>query len=55
MARRSHGVRIASELVRFAMANKLYWMLPLVLVSLLLVVLVVLSGTPLAPFIYSVF
>lgn len=55
MARRSHGLRIARDLVRFAMENKLYWLLPLVLVSLVLVALVVLSATPLAPFIYSVF
>jgi Family of unknown function (DUF5989) len=55
MAKRNHGVRIVKDLVGFAMANKLYWMLPLVLVSLVLVLLVVLSATPLAPFIYSVF
>ena len=55
MAKRNHGVRIAKDLVGFAMENKLYWLLPLVLVSLVLVALVVLSATPLAPFIYSVF
>lgn len=55
MARRNHGARIARDLVAFALANKLYWLVPLVLVSLLLLGLVVASSTPLAPFIYSVF
>jgi hypothetical protein len=55
MARRNHTLRLARDLVRFAWANKLYWVLPMVLVSLVLVLLVAASATPLAPFIYSVF
>ena len=55
MARRSHGLRIAGDLLRFTFQNKKYWLVPVVLVCLLLVALVVLSATPLAPFIYTVF
>ena len=55
MARRNHAVRIAQDLVRFALANKMYWVLPVVLVSLVLLGLVAATATPLAPFIYSVF
>ena len=55
MARRNHASRIAGDLVRFALANKMYWVLPVVLVSLALLGLVVASSTPLAPFIYSGF
>ena len=55
MARRSHGLRVARELARFALENKKWWLVPMRVVSLGLVVLVVLSSTPLAPFIYSAF
>jgi uncharacterized protein DUF5989 len=55
MARRYHGLRIARDLLRFALDNKKWWLVPVVAVSLVLVVLVVLSATPLAPFIYTVF
>ncbi len=41
-------------LFRFALANKVYWLLPLVVVSLLLVGLLATSSTAAAPFIYSV-
>jgi hypothetical protein len=55
MARRNHGLRVARDLVRFALDNKKWWLLPLIVVSLLLVALVAASSTPLAPFIYTVF
>ena len=55
MARRSHSLRIAGDLLGFALANKKWWLLPILAVSLLLVGLVVLSATPLAPFVYTVF
>ena len=55
MARRSPAVRIARDLVRYAMENKKCWLLPIVLVSLVLVALVVVGNTPLAPFIYTLF
>lgn len=44
------------ELVRFLRTRKKYWMIPLILVLLLLSVLIVLtSGSALAPFIYTIF
>jgi hypothetical protein len=55
MARTNHGVRIAKDLVRYAMDNKKWWLLPIIVVSLLLITLVVAGNTPLAPFIYTVF
>ena len=55
MARRSPAARIARDLVRYAMQNKKWWLLPIMLVSLLLVALVVIGNTPLAPFIYTLF
>lgn len=55
MARRSPAARIAKDLVRYAMENKKWWLLPIVLVSLVLVALVVVGNTPLAPFIYTLF
>lgn len=55
MARRSPAAHIARDLLRYAMDNKKWWLLPIVLVSLLLVALVVAGNTPLAPFIYTLF
>jgi hypothetical protein len=37
------------------MVNKKWWLLPIMIVSVLLVALVVVAQTPLAPFIYSMF
>lgn len=42
------------DAVRFALANKVYWLVPLVLVSLALVGIMATSSTAAAPFIYSV-
>jgi hypothetical protein len=44
-----HGV------VAFLLANKKWWIIPIVLVMLLLGALVVLGGTGAAPFIYTLF
>lgn len=55
MARSSHGLRVARELGRFALENKKWWLVPMLVVSIALVALVVLSTTPLAPFIYTAF
>jgi hypothetical protein len=44
----------ARNLLGFALANKPYWVVPLVLVSLLLVGALATSSTEAAPFIYSV-
>jgi len=55
MARRHHGLRVARDFARFAMENKKWWLVPMLVISLVLVVLVYLSTTPLAPFIYTVF
>ena len=47
--------RMARELLQFALDNKKWWLVPVIVVTLLMVVMVVLSATPLAPFIYTVF
>jgi hypothetical protein len=43
------------ELIAFMGENKKWWLLPLVLVFLLLAGLIFLSGTAVAPFIYTLF
>ena len=56
-ARRAHGSNsgIVSEFWSFLRHNKKWWMTPIILVLLLLGVLVVLAGTGVAPFIYTLF
>ena len=44
-----------SELWAFLKSNKKWWMLPIIVLLLLLGLLVLLSGTGLAPFIYTMF
>jgi hypothetical protein len=44
-----------SEFWLFLMENKKWWLLPMVLVILLLGVLVLLSSSPVAPFVYTLF
>ena len=46
---------IFGELWNFLRHNKKWWMTPIILVLLLLGVLVVLGGTGMAPFIYTLF
>ena len=52
MARRAG---IVSEFALFLRTNKAYWMVPIVLVLLLLTAVLVLGGTSVAPFIYTLF
>ena len=44
-----------SEFWVFLAQNKKWWLLPIVLVMLLLGILIMLSGTAAAPFIYTLF
>jgi hypothetical protein len=44
-----------SELWGFMKHNKKWWLLPLIMALVILGVLIVLSGTGLAPFIYTLF
>jgi len=46
---------IGRELIEFLWLNKSWWLLPIVLVLGVLGVLVALSGTAAAPFIYTLF
>jgi len=46
---------IASEFWQFLRQSKKWWLLPIVIVILLFGVLVFLSGTAAAPFIYTLF
>lgn len=44
-----------AQLVYFLKHNKKWWLLPIVAILLLVALLVILSGTALAPFIYPLF
>ena len=46
---------LARELWAFMRARKKWWLLPLIVVLLVFALLVFLSGTGLAPFIYTLF
>jgi hypothetical protein len=46
---------LVSELIGFLMANKKWWLAPILISILLLGLLVVLGGTAAAPFIYTLF
>ena len=46
---------MAAELIDFLRHNKKWWLFPIILVLLLVGVLIVLSGTAAAPFIYPLF
>ncbi len=46
---------LISEFIAFLKENKKWWLLPILLVIGLLGVLVFFSGTPIAPFIYTLF
>jgi hypothetical protein len=43
------------ELVQFLLQNKKWWLAPIVLVILLMGILLILGGTGVAPFIYTLF
>ena len=46
---------LLAEFVQFLAQTRKWWLLPIVLVLLAIGVLIVLSGTALAPFIYTLF
>ena len=46
---------LLKEFWQFLAYNKKWWLLPIVVVMVLLGVLIYLSSTPLAPFIYTLF
>jgi hypothetical protein len=46
---------IVSEFISFMLANKKFWLLPLIIVMLALGLLIMLGGTAAAPFIYTLF
>jgi hypothetical protein len=48
-------VGLVREFLRFLADNKKWWLLPILLVILTLGLLVFLGGTPVAPFIYTLF
>lgn len=43
------------EFIQFACENKKFWLIPLILVLLLLGLLLIVSGSSVAPFIYTLF
>ena len=51
----SRGESLVSEFLSFLAHNKKWWLLPIVIVMLLLGVLIFLSSTAAAPFIYTLF
>ena len=46
---------IVSEYLAFIQHNRKWWMLPIVLVLMLVAALVILGGTPVGPFVYTLF
>lgn len=46
---------LAREFVQFLGEHRKYWLLPLIAILLLLGILVILSGSSVAPFIYTLF
>ena len=46
---------IVREFVAFLYSNSKWWLSPIIVILLLMGLLIVLGGTPLAPFIYSLF
>jgi hypothetical protein len=54
MGKLKHSGRLFKEIWQFAMENKAYWIIPLVLVFVLIAVLVATSQTA-APFVYTLF
>jgi hypothetical protein len=49
------GESLLVEFLDFLKHNKKWWLLPIITVLLLLGVLIILSGTAFAPFIYTLF
>ena len=49
------GKGVLSDISTFLLTNKKWWMTPIIVILLLFGVLIYMSGTALAPFIYSLF
>jgi hypothetical protein len=49
------GESLAAEFLAFLAHNKKWWLLPIVLVMAMLALLIMLSSSPIAPFIYTLF
>ncbi len=54
-AQQAKQTGILKEFFLFLRYNKKYWMIPIVITLLALAVLVLLGGTAIAPFIYTLF
>ena len=54
-AQREKQTGILKEFFLFLKCNKKYWMIPIVLTLLALAALILLGGTAVAPFIYTLF
>jgi hypothetical protein len=50
-----HNESLISEFIGFLHENRKWWLLPIVIITLLLSVLIVLVNSPAAPFIYTLF
>jgi hypothetical protein len=50
-----HKQSLVRDLFAFLMQTKKWWLLPIVIVTVLLGVLIVLGGSSVAPFIYTLF
>ena len=46
---------VVSEFFAFLLQNKKWWLLPVLIVMALLTMLMIISSTPAAPFIYTLF
>lgn len=54
MSKLGHSGKLLSEFFAFATQNKIYWIVPLVVMLLLMGVLII-AGQGVAPFIYTLF
>lgn len=51
-----HRYSVIAELLSFFWKEKLWWMIPMIVILILLAVLMVFAqGSPVAPFIYTIF
>jgi hypothetical protein len=55
MARFKDRIRLAQEFLSFAMKNKTWWLIPILLLVGLLAAIVLVSSTAVAPLMYTVF
>ena len=51
----ANRINLLSEFWSFLKLNKKWWLIPMLLVILLFVALAMFSGSPVAPFIYTLF